>query len=484
MQNDNPNSEPKLDAAAGAKEPSRPRWHWLYYVLAAFDLLTVAMALILNHQTRDIFARSVEVNNVWNQRRAQYSQLGELADAVNMPGNDVFGTLDVEGERTRMRTALRTFEERMAAVRAETRTNLPADQADRVVARLDAMASATAEMAAEAEMIFNYLARDMPEQAGRQMASMDRTYTQVLIALRELRREAAIIEQDALVQQQATAAWLSNFEYAIAAGIILMIGAATFYGRSLARQMEADARERQRLYEALAKRERQLQDLVGRLILSQEEERRRVAYNLHDGLAQTAAGAHMHLRGFARRYQAHLPEAREELDRAVELAQRVVREARGVVAELRPTALDDLGLEAALEAEIEELRKEGWQVEYEADLGPDRLAPAVETALFRVAQEALRNARKHAGAERARVALRRSDRAVHLEVQDWGRGFDPARLPEGGGPGERIGLSGMRERVALLGGQCEVHSRPGAGTRVVAEVPLQAPVDEVAIGVT
>jgi signal transduction histidine kinase len=236
--------------------------------------------------------------------------------------------------------------------------------------------------------------------------------------------------------------------------------------------------ENARLYGALAERERQLQDLVGRLILAQEEERRRVAYELHDGVAQTAAGAHLHLRGFARRYQAHLPEAREELDRAVELAQRVVREARGVVAELRPTALDDLGLEAALEAEVEELRKDGWQVEYEADLGAERLAPAVETALFRVAQEALRNARKHAGAARARVALRRTERAVQLEVRDWGRGFDPARLPAGGGPGERVGLSGMRERCALLGGQCEVQSQPGAGTRIVAEVPVPAPADE------
>ncbi|HEX2185780.1 MAG TPA: DUF4118 domain-containing protein, partial [Chloroflexota bacterium] len=171
-----------------------------------------------------------------------------------------------------------------------------------------------------------------------------------------------------------------------------------------------------RLYRRLAERERQLQELVGRLILAQEEERRRVAYELHDGLAQTAAGAHMHLRGFARRYRESMPEAREDLDRAVELAQRVVREARTVVAELRPTALDDLSLEAALEAEVEELRKDGWQVEYEAALGPDRLHPAEETALFRVAQEALRNARKHAETERARLALRRTEGAVRLEV--------------------------------------------------------------------
>jgi signal transduction histidine kinase len=151
-----------------------------------------------------------------------------------------------------------------------------------------------------------------------------------------------------------------------------------------------------------------------------------------------------------------------------------VREARTVVGALRPTALDDLGLEEALRAEVDELRTEGWRVKLEADLGPARLAPEVETTLFRVAQEALRNARKHARTGRAVVRLRRTRRVARVEVRDWGRGFDPAAAPEGGGPGERVGLSGMRERVALLGGRCEVKSRPGAGTRVMAEVPLPA----------
>jgi signal transduction histidine kinase len=240
--------------------------------------------------------------------------------------------------------------------------------------------------------------------------------------------------------------------------------------------------ENARLYGTLAERERQLQDLVGRLILAQEEERRRIAYNVHDGVAQVVAGTHLQLRAFARRFRPRRAEARQELDRAIELAQRAVREARTVVGALRPTALDDLGLEAALRAEVEELQQEGWQVEYEAALGPDRLEPAVETALFRVCQEALTNARKHARAPRARVALRRRGRRIRLEVRDWGQGFDPAAVACGG-PGERVGLSGMKERVALLGGRCEVRSRPGAGTRIVAEVPLRAPaapVDEAA----
>ena len=93
--------------------------------------------------------------------------------------------------------------------------------------------------------------------------------------------------------------------------------------------------------------------------------------------------------------------------------------------------------------------------------------------------------RKHAGATRACVRLRRTRRAVKVEVRDWGHGFRPEAAQAGGGPGERVGLSGMRERCALLGGRCEVRSRPGAGTRIVAEVPLRpapGPVDAAPAG--
>src|SRR5205085_6223363 len=132
------------------------------------------------------------------------------------------------------------------------------------------------------------------------------------------------------------------------------------------------------------------------LLVAQEEERRRVAYEVHDDLAAVAASAHQHLQAFARHHRPRSPEAREQFDRVLELAQRTVREARRVVANLRPTTLDDFGLAAALRLQVEELRDEGWQVSYQEALGPARLPSLVETALFRVAQEALTNVRKHA----------------------------------------------------------------------------------------
>jgi signal transduction histidine kinase len=106
-------------------------------------------------------------------------------------------------------------------------------------------------------------------------------------------------------------------------------------------------------------------------------------------------------------------------------------------------------------------------------LGDVRLPIRLETVLFRVTQEALSNVRKHAGRTSVNIAIgRRADGAVRLEVRDQGQGFDPREIMQGG-PGERVGISSMRERVALLGGEFEVRSKPGAGTTVVAEIPLR-----------
>jgi signal transduction histidine kinase len=232
------------------------------------------------------------------------------------------------------------------------------------------------------------------------------------------------------------------------------------------------ATDNARLYEQLAERERRLQDLVGRLLAAQEEERRRVAHDVHDGLAQVAASAHQHLQAYADRYPPRSPDAQAALTRTLELARRTIREARRVVANLRPTALDDFGLAAALRLQVRELHDEGWEITCDEALGPDRLPSAVETALYRLTQEALTNVRKHAGTTRVHLMVRRCDRVVRLEVRDWGCGFVPEAVEPGIGPGERMGLLGMHERVDLLGGWCEVLSQPGAGTQVVVEVPV------------
>ena len=241
---------------------------------------------------------------------------------------------------------------------------------------------------------------------------------------------------------------------------------------SLANQA-AGALENARLYEELAERERELHDLLGRILTAQEEDRRRVAYEVHDGLTQLVIAAHQRLEVLAKNFQPASAKDKEMLEQAVEFVQQAVGEARRVIADLRPTTLDDLGLVPALSALVERLRVEGYEVHYREALGDVRLPIRLETVLFRVTQEALSNVRKHAGRTSVNIAIgRRADGAVRLEVRDQGQGFDPREIMQGG-PGERVGISSMRERVALLGGEFEVRSKPGAGTTVVAEIPLR-----------
>jgi signal transduction histidine kinase len=244
--------------------------------------------------------------------------------------------------------------------------------------------------------------------------------------------------------------------------------------------------ENAHLYREVGDREQRLQDALRQLLIAQEDERRRVAYELHDGLAQVAAATHLSLQTFASQYRPRAVQTRLQLEKSVDLARRVVREARQVIAGLRPTVLDDFGLERALRLHVQELIGEGWTITYEAQLGADRLPGPIETVLYRIAQEALTNIRKHAGTLTATITLQRQDGRVALEVIDHGAGFPAAHWgasADEGAPGHRIGLVGMRERAALVGGCCTIESEPGCGTRVIVKIPLSPvlPLAEAAI---
>jgi PAS domain S-box-containing protein len=236
--------------------------------------------------------------------------------------------------------------------------------------------------------------------------------------------------------------------------------------------------ELRRLNQELAEREHELHSLVGRMTAVQEEERRRVAYEVHDGFAQIAAAAYRRLQTFAEHRRPESAEAREELENAIALVQRTVGEARYVIANLRPIALDDCGLATAIRMQIEELQTEGFEASCEDTLGEKHLPSMMEINLFRVAQEALSNVRKHAETNRLRVSIGRHDGVVRLEVRDWGRGFHPSEVRAADDPGVGVGLSSMHDRVALLSGSLQIRSEPGGGTSVVAEVPLPVAEEE------
>lgn len=241
----------------------------------------------------------------------------------------------------------------------------------------------------------------------------------------------------------------------------------------IARQRE----ERARLHALLAEREARLDDLVGRLLSAQEDERRRLSIELHDGLAQLTSSAGQHLQAFLECAPPCDPAARGLVDDALRLLRRATAETRTMMADLRPSVLDDFGLGRALEREAEAFRREGGALAFEDALGGVRLAPAVETALFRVAQEALRNVRKHAHAATARMSLAiQGDEAV-LRVRDDGGGSVCDAVRDAGaraaGRGERLGLMGMQERMKRVGGRCRIERAPGAGMLVEAQAPLR-----------
>lgn len=212
-------------------------------------------------------------------------------------------------------------------------------------------------------------------------------------------------------------------------------------------------------------REARLARLLGELLRGQEIERSRIAHELHDGVAQSAAALMRRLELASDGDPADLAKARDQ-------ARDLVSELRRVIAGMRPPVLDDLGLVPALHQLATEAQASGMTVALETATDADRRpAPAIETALFRVAQEALNNALAHAGPE-VRVTLRLACDAGRwrLSVRDDGCGFDPAegRAPHGAGG---FGLAYMRERVELLDGRLTITSAPGAGCTLLAEVP-------------
>ena len=216
-----------------------------------------------------------------------------------------------------------------------------------------------------------------------------------------------------------------------------------------------------------------LRSYVQEVTRAQERERARIARDLHDLVAQDLVVLTRQLDGLE---DAH---AREEMLAQVrDLAGTTLDAVRRVSRDLRPTVLDDLGLEPALRWFAEQVGERSHvAVDVVCDGRPRRLSAETELALYRIAQEALRNAERHAAPERVEVALRFSADALVLSVSDDGRGFDTGALPDALVREGRLGLVGMRERAELVGAGFEVEAEPGRGTRVT--VTLAAP-DEAA----
>jgi two-component system sensor histidine kinase UhpB len=198
------------------------------------------------------------------------------------------------------------------------------------------------------------------------------------------------------------------------------------------------------------------------VLRAQEEERRRLARDLHDEVNQALTAILLRLEAAS---HAAPPELEDELGELKRLVNQAMEELLQLARQLRPTALDDHGLLPALATHV---RRFASQTGIQADLqthGEPDLAPDQEIAVYRVAQEALANVARHSNASQVRVDLDTAGSALELRVRDDGKGFDSLRRRKG------LGLDGMAERARLVGGELTIESRPGGGTELVMRVP-------------
>ncbi|HEX6615925.1 MAG TPA: CheR family methyltransferase [Gemmatimonadales bacterium] len=313
---------------------------------------------------------------------------------------------------------------------------------------------------------FGWLAAVHPDDRERSRAG----YEQASLEGRPLRWEARLRAADGQYRW-----FLLRTEPLRGAGgtILRWLGAATDIHEQRMALEEVERRVHERT-EALAGAEAERRALRRQLARAEEDERRRLARELHDQLGQ-------HLTAFAlgvdevRRLVGEYPAAEQRLGQLEELARSMMRDAGYLALELRPPELDDVGLTSALETYVEQWAgRYGVAAEVAVTGWTEReVPPETGTTLYRIAQEALTNVARHAGARRASVVVERSDGAVRLVVEDDGTGFPVEATAQRARAEGRLGLAGMRERAALLGGTLTVESTPGRGTAIYVRLPVE-----------
>lgn len=230
--------------------------------------------------------------------------------------------------------------------------------------------------------------------------------------------------------------------------------------------------ENQRLQAEVGARTAELRNLASYLTDAREAEQARVARELHDELGAMLTAVKLDAGWIARKLPAESDAPlRQRFDRLLDTLNQVITIKRRVVSELRPPLLSDLGLIEALRSLTQSWREDDeWTIELTLPETLPELPVATSLALYRIAQEALTNVRRHAGPSHVRLNLETKDEQIVLRVEDDGSGFDPSAEKR-----NRHGLAGIAHRIQMLGGELEIDSRPGRGTRIEAHVPLTLP---------
>jgi signal transduction histidine kinase len=233
-------------------------------------------------------------------------------------------------------------------------------------------------------------------------------------------------------------------------------------------RLQAEVAERIRAEAAITHE----QGVLRRLLQSSDHERRLIAYEIHDGLAQQLAAATMYFEGSQYFRMEDAEEAAEAYTAGTNMLRQALVETRRLINNVRPPVLDDEGIRAAIAHLVSDYRgPDAPHIEFYDDVHFDRLNPILENAIYRITQEGLNNACKYSHTNRVRVELvQQDDTSVRAEIRDWGVGFEPNTVKDG-----CFGLEGIRERARLLGGRAVIVSLPGQGTQIIAEFPLLLP---------
>lgn len=263
---------------------------------------------------------------------------------------------------------------------------------------------------------------------------------------------------------------------------VLAVAMAAFIIRSLhifeIQRQRLLAKAEQQAKEAIARRDALRGELLLRTVTAQEDERARLARDLHDDTLQVLTALATGLAGADQLVTTDPEKAKEHLHQLSDMSSHAIKELRRLIVALRPSVLDDMGLIPALHwyAQNKQQQMPETQIEVVTDGSVCRFPPVLETTLFRITQEALSNVERHAHATHIRVTLKCENGWVHLTVEDNGRGFDPATVKRVSDKSMHgWGLIGIRERVAMVGGRCQIEAAPGQGTRLKVNMPISFP---------
>ncbi len=479
---------------------SRLRLHHVYYLLAAFDLLTVCLSLFLFNSVTGTYSDSVAVNLVWARRLNDYSRLSELAAEVNAPGNDVFDSRDVEAESSRLSLARARFETLASAVRLDLERGVPRDEGVPLLSAFEEIAPTLERMVAEAGLIFARFRDGQPEKAGEHMAAMDQEYAKLNATLARLGRLVRDVQRAHFDEQVAAGVSLRRLEFVIAGLIVIMVAGVTLYGHALARRMKQAQAERLRAEAELERHRDHLEELVAERTAQLEvtHEQLRQAERLASiGTLAAGLGHDMNNVLFPIRCRLEVLEAsriedparaeltgvRQSIDYLQQLADGLrllaldpddPRVARGV------THLDRWSQEVRPLLETALPRRAKLVLELQAGL------PPLAVAAHRLTQAAFNlvvNAGEAVGdGGTVRVWARAADHGntVQVGVSDDGQGMtaevrrralDPFFTTKKRGFSTGLGLALVSGVAKAAGGDVDIQSAPGRGTTVVLTIP-------------